>query len=565
MRIKSVVFFVLGGAMIAAAFFAEAIGLDNDPGWGRGRIAILVFGILLVAWGLFCSIYTETAFTISRKIQLSIAQHLIGLFAFLRRYWYTLPIVILVILVYIWFASSGSWTRWEPATRYYAELANSFKHRKLYLPDRPNSELLNLSNPYDPVERRGVKIFIDYSLYNGKYYLYWGPVPALLLMMVDPLTHGRVGDLYLVFNFVCGIFLLQFLLILNIWDQFFRDLPKWILSLSVSVAGLISPWTYMLINEPNGRIYEAAITGAQFFLLAGFLIAVLAFKQTIPSPWLLTITGFLWALAFGTRLILVVPIGFLVFMIAYRIWKTTYPSLMNFAMKVLPLAIPLSLSLIGLGWYNWVRFGSVFETGFSYALAAVNLQKYHNLLFSPVYIIQNLYNYVLKSPASTRYFPFIHPEMGIKNELFEFYSLPEVYETSPITGLFLMTPFLVFIIVPIITLLTKNTQNKSIKSTQKDNLNNIMDWMITSLFGAFLSGFGLLMIFFWAAMRYMGDFLPALTVLSILGFWQGYQLLAQKPHYQKIYLILGIILAGTSVIVNLLLSISVKYRGWTGV
>ena len=206
-----------------------------------------------------------------------------------------------MIAIYIWFASSGSWTHWEPATRYYAELANSFKRGKLHLLDRPDSRLLGLSNPYDPMERKGIDFFIDYSLYNGKYYLYWGPIPAFILMEVDPFTHGRVGDLYLVFNFVCGIFLLQSVLIINIWDRFSRDLPKWILPLSIIVTGLITPWTYILINEPNGRIYEAAIAGGQFFLLGGFLIAVLAFQQTVPSPFMLTLTGFCgrWQLEHG--------------------------------------------------------------------------------------------------------------------------------------------------------------------------------------------------------------------------------------------------------------------------
>ena len=68
MRIRSVVFFVLGGAIIAAAFFAEAVGLDNDPGWGKGRIALLVFGILILASGIFYPFYRDRALVISRNI-----------------------------------------------------------------------------------------------------------------------------------------------------------------------------------------------------------------------------------------------------------------------------------------------------------------------------------------------------------------------------------------------------------------------------------------------------------------------------------------------------------------
>jgi hypothetical protein len=141
MQIKSFGFFMLGGAIVAAAFFAEVIGLDNDPGWGKGRIAILVFGILTIAFGLFYTFYPETILSVSKKFQSHVSQNLAALLAFVQRNWYTFPVLALVILVYVWFASSGSWTRWEPATRYYAELANGFKGQ-LHLVDKPNAKLL---------------------------------------------------------------------------------------------------------------------------------------------------------------------------------------------------------------------------------------------------------------------------------------------------------------------------------------------------------------------------------------------------------------------------------------
>jgi len=252
-------------------------------------------------------------------------------------------------------------------------------------------------------------------------------------------------------------------------------------------------------------------------------------------------------------------------MIAYRIWKTTHPSVINFAVKLIPLTLPVVLCLVCLGWYNWVRFGSVSETGFSYALAGVNLQKYHNLLFSPVYIIQNLYNYILKLPISMAQFPFLRPEQGLKNELFGFYSLPEVYETSPVTGLLFIAPFLLFAIVPIVTLLIKTTRNASSELIEKDNGNDLINWIITSLLGAFSSAFCLLLIFFWAAMRYLGDFMPALTMISVFGFWRGYQSFGQKPINRRIYATVGIIVAIATIIINILLSLSVQHVSFPGI
>jgi hypothetical protein len=537
---------LIGGVIIGAAFFAEAIGLDNDPGWGRGRIAILILGIVIIASGIFIYSYTDTAFSIFHKIQSLLFQSLARLLKLFQHYWYTFPILVFVILVYIWFASSDSWSDWHSATYHYANLAIGFKEGHLYLPLEPNPEVLSLSNPYDPVARQGVSFPVDYSLYNGKYYLYWGPVPALILVAISPFTHGRVGDLNLVFSFICGIFLLQFLFITTIWDRFFRDLPKWLLLISILVLGLSSPWTYMLINEPNGRIYEAAISGAQFFFMGGLLTTIIVFKKPIPSSFALLFTSFLWALAIGTRLVLVVPVSFMMLMIAYRIWKTTRSSLTTLAMKLVSLSFPVILCLVCLGWYNWSRFGSVTETGFSYALAGTNL-NIHNDLFSPIYITPNLYTYLLQPPASMAQFPFLYPK-----------------ESSPVIGLMFIAPFTVFAILSTVNLLMNATRNASSKSLEKDNSNGLLNWIIANLLGTFSSAFFVILTFFWIATRYVADFMPALAILSMVGFWQGYRLLRQRPLMQRMYSMLGIVLITASITINILLSISVKYIGRTG-
>jgi hypothetical protein len=50
---------------------------------------------------------------------------------------------------------------------------------------------------------------------------------------------------------------------------------------------------YMLVNEPNGRVYEAAIAGAQFFLLGGLVVALRSFNSLMISNFSLTVVGFL--------------------------------------------------------------------------------------------------------------------------------------------------------------------------------------------------------------------------------------------------------------------------------
>ena len=74
MRIKSVSFFLPGEAMVGVEFFAKAIGLDDDPGWGKVRFDTLVFGILMSTCGVFYSLYTDTALSVFHKIQFHIPQ-----------------------------------------------------------------------------------------------------------------------------------------------------------------------------------------------------------------------------------------------------------------------------------------------------------------------------------------------------------------------------------------------------------------------------------------------------------------------------------------------------------
>ena len=43
----------IGVVLLGMAIFAEQIGIDNDPGWGKGRMIILGLGIILISTGLW--------------------------------------------------------------------------------------------------------------------------------------------------------------------------------------------------------------------------------------------------------------------------------------------------------------------------------------------------------------------------------------------------------------------------------------------------------------------------------------------------------------------------------
>jgi hypothetical protein len=447
-----------------------------------------------------------------------------------------------IILFYIWLISVGLWTRWPATTNYYDQLASAFQHGQLYLEQQPDPRLLQLSNPYDPEARSGISTPLDISLYNGKFYLYWGPVPGFVLSIFKLVFPNEIGDQYLVFAILSSIFTLEVLIITKLRGLFFPDIPAWIISVSILVAGLTTPYAWMF-NNP--RVYDVAIGSGQFFFLAGFYISVTTLNKIKQSTCKLMLIGSLWALVIGSRLTQVLLIGFMSLMIL--IWVTWPYYQRKTIRKAIPLAlalgIPIAVGIALLGWYNWARFGSVFETGFNYAMAGPYLQNFAKELFLPIYIPQNLYNYLFNPINIRDTYPFLKSTLGQTTPIFSFYTLPKAYTPDEITGWAYSAPFTFFAIIPIAGLII------NARKTKDDN-QRFLNWTIVSLFGSFVFALVPLLMFFWLSTRYMMDFFPELILLSIIGFWQGYQLLRQRPVPLMVYSIMGVTIALITILIG---------------
>ena len=300
---------------------------------------------------------------------------------------FIIPFFVGIILFYAWLSMSGTGENSGVTSYYYSYLADAFLDGNLYLAWQPDPHLLAMDNPYDPqaraeLEKLNILTPVDFSLYEGKFYLYWGPVPGLLLAAVQFFLHqSPVDDSFLAFVFGVGIFFTQSILILTLWDSYFHTLPKWILCISIVLAGLTWPIALLRSYIDHARIYQAAIAAGQLFLISGLLMAFTALARPTVSYWRLALTGLFWALAIGSRHLLAVPI-FLMCMIT-TLWITREGvGSVTKVIKITSLGLPLLAGGLGLGWYNWARFGSVTETGLFYQLAGINIQKHSTELFS---------------------------------------------------------------------------------------------------------------------------------------------------------------------------------------
>jgi hypothetical protein len=548
LRFFSIACLFFGAVMVFIAVFASVLGLDQSPGWSRPRVILLTAGLIFICTALLYHRYAEAIRSVTERVCLFLENLPVIVL--------TIPLVVFVLFLNAWFASIGNQMDRINTTDYYHQQASGFLKGKLHLPIDVVPELLALSNPYDPYERRLINVPVDVSLYKGRYYLYWGPVPALMVSAAYLLGVARIVDLWLVLFFVCGMFIIQTLLLLFVWRRYHNDLPKWTFHLSIPLIGLGIPLIMLRHNYDPAKIYEAAITGAQFFFLCGLLAFFTIIARSSSQNWRFVVVGVFWVLAIGTRQIYAIPIGVLLLLLVFQIYRTHGISTKAIK-KLIPLAIPLLLGLVGLGWYNWARFGSITEFGMNYQLAAIDLTANYENIFSTSYILQNLYNYLLMGWNMDSEFPFVFMMKGSEEPILSNYSLPDLYNAQPIVGLLYLFPFSVFILVLILTVMSKNGGTGAAKTRfMADSSNQI----ILSVGISFLIPFGVLMAYFWSAIRYIGDFLPAFMMLSVIGFWQGFYFLRRNYTGKQIYSFLGLILAALSVLLGTLAAISTNSK-----
>lgn len=554
-RLAVFVFGLLGFGLIGIALFAELIGLDKDPGWGKVRLGILILGLASLGLAYYSHsdhFHTLVTALANRSTSKTVEETQ-------RNYWLAIPIVLVILLFYGWFVSSGRWNNWKSPTYYYDALAEAFLHGHLYLSIQPDPQLLALQNPYDPLERTGIDSPVDLSLYNGKFYMYWGPVPAIVPAVIQLISGRQMGDMVLALVFACGILLIVSLILLFIWDRYFRTLPIWTLFVPFISCGTVIPVMLLRHNYDNARIYEAAIAAGQFFLLAGFLLALTGIARERISNWHLVTAGILWALAIGSRQVLAAPIGVIVLVTAGLLLQVQM-NVTTRVSKYVSLGTPFLVGFVGLIWYNWARFGSITETGFYYQLAGPNLREHYHELFSLSYTAQNLYNFLFNRIELLPKFPFVFMDKGIETPISRLYTVPEFYTAQPIAGLIYLFPFIIFALIALIKAFSYLSKNRITQEDSSGNPPLQMTWMLLSLGGTALISLFVSTLFFWVGMRYAGDFLPALTIFSCVGFWQGYQWLAHNSPAKRIYAICGMVIANATIILSTLLAISTDSR-----
>jgi hypothetical protein len=461
----------------------------------------------------------------------------------------------LVAALHVWILSAGGASLFPSYSSYYDRLAGGFLRGQTSLTIMPAPAHLALPDPYDPVanrpfrQRPGVH---DAVLFNGKFYLYWGPVPALLLVPLKWVSGTQgIGDENLVLVFSLGTILLTALTLRRLRERFFPDQAPWTLFVAILVAGVATPMGYFLARP---AVYEAAILGGQFFLLAG--LYVLCAGDSL-STRRLAITGVCWALAVGSRVSLAVAVSVLAALVVWQVVRNGLRAERRIPFtRLLAFGTPLVAGALSLAAYNHARFGTPFEFGQRYQLTSANY-KSTPALFSAGNLWPGLYSYALRPLRMHAQFPFAEA-VGGEGTFPAFIRIPKHYEfNEPITGLLLVTPFLWLAALPVRRLLarTPSPEYPGWEAHPAREENRVMLHYLT----ASLLGFAPVLFMVGSTMRYLVDLTPCLLIVATMGVWQRDRGLRDDPRARRRFSRTVVALAAYSVAVGFLLSFSGYY------
>jgi hypothetical protein len=242
----------------------------------------------------------------------------------------------------------------------------------------------------------------DWVYYKGKFYCYFGAVPALLLYVPYNLITGNYLSNH------GGIFIfavVSIILLALLWRFFVKkympDARFMFFLLSFFTIFFASGWFCPLRFT---RFYSIVSSAGFMFVIAGILLLFESVEREKPDLSKLFFAGACFALAVGCRpnlllASLIVP----VILWRYKIWK----QLPLIAIPYIAVAIPMCI-------YNYTRFGSILDFGFHYNMTNLNTAV-HGLL-NPIGKMMNIIgafvSYLFVVNKYSPFFPYVESVSG---------------------------------------------------------------------------------------------------------------------------------------------------------
>lgn len=298
----------------------------------------------------------------------------------------------------------------------YALVADALIHGKLSLDLPVPQELIDLDNPYDPQSRieiasEDVPVYWDTAYYHGKYYSYFGVVPAVLLFIPYQMLTGQHLKTTLAVMILGSLAILaSSLLIRRLGKRYFENTAT-TLSLSLCLFIMFTGCNFVYLGFV-ARTYSVPILTSICLTMLGlwFWLGSAPWdtesaRQTDRglSLWRLAAGSTCMALNLGTR-----PQFILASLLAFTIFKTelfktrTLFSRKGIAATIAAIA-PYLIVFTPLLIYNYARFGSPLDFGSNYNLTGFDMTDYRQ---SKKLTLALMFTYLFQLWQPSSEFPF---------------------------------------------------------------------------------------------------------------------------------------------------------------
>ena len=290
----------------------------------------------------------------------------------------------------------------------YQELARNLEKGTVEMTEQYlDPALLEVENPYDTITllAENIPYSMDYAFYDGHYYSYFGIVPELLLYY--PYRIIRKADLpnyKAMYAFYVLLSVGVFLTVTGFVKRYVKSIP-YIWYLAVTATMLFSANFVYLTARSD--IYNIPIMGAVAFSFMGIglWLNALNAKNPVIKKICIFFGSLCMALVAGCRpqLLLLSGVALIWFIFEEGI-KNRKLFTKKSIIDTICFCLPYVLVAIPICWYNYARFGNIFDFGATYSLTT-NDMNHRGFNFDR--LIRSLYCFLFQPPTVNTVFPFL--------------------------------------------------------------------------------------------------------------------------------------------------------------
>lgn len=458
-------------------------------------------------------------------------------------------------LYYAFEVTAGTFGLLGWTSDFYDQLTEGFRAGHLHIKALPSPELLARANPYSYESDKDWDAWMwDMSLYKGRYYIYWGPVPALMLWGIKAALgySATVHDQWLVLFFSLTRLYAGSALIVRFARDQNPQLPRWALYLALLVFALASPTPYFLARP---LVYEASIACGQGFLCLGLYFAYLGLREPrAQTRWFVAAGSCLGcALAARASLILSAPLVVVATAVCAArprgyAWRTLLRALTA-------IGAPVAVSLFLYGLYNQLRFDAFYEFGLKYQLTGRPFET------AARYFLPNMASYFGAAISWSCKFPFVRlPEHRQLSALIEWppdYDIGAAENGERVGGVLVATTICWLWSIWFWRALTW-ARRKYKQRIAAATVSNRELWLILCAGAAIASGAPASRLYL-ASMRYLEDAASGMLLGAIAaGFW----LLRPRPLAGRPRRLLGPVLYSSLALHTVFVGICLGFTGY---